>query len=264
MVRDRAWAAAGAAVLGFSFPVLWCFLYHIAEDKEGYWVTPCWVLALPVSVGCTRLLGWAESVGAPRPFIAGQQGTSEATPANGGCSSSSSKIKTKAKGQNNSKMASSTMLAVLAAACAVLSPASFAIYHNRHSCDRSDDTRAASLVKDVVQPLESGVSFLSPSLTCTPMRARTYIHVCLCTRVRAYVLYVCCLSLSFSLASLLIVLRVPTHTLPPIISRHLTCAHAQALLLNMEWQFYSPWWALHHLEGLRPDLLVIDVNLVRD
>ena len=29
-----------------------------------------------------------------------------------------------------------------------------------------------------------------------------------------------------------------------------------ALLLTMEWQFYSPYWALHHLRDLRPDLQV--------
>ena len=35
------------------------------------------------------------------------------------------------------------------------------------------------------------------------------------------------------------------------------------LLLTQEWQFYAPWLALHHLDGYRPDLKIIDVNLVR-
>lgn len=35
------------------------------------------------------------------------------------------------------------------------------------------------------------------------------------------------------------------------------------LLLTQEWQFYAPWLALHHLDGFRPDLTIIDVNLVR-
>jgi tetratricopeptide (TPR) repeat protein len=35
------------------------------------------------------------------------------------------------------------------------------------------------------------------------------------------------------------------------------------MLLTLEWQFYSPFLYLHHLENLRPDVTVIDVNLVR-
>ena len=35
------------------------------------------------------------------------------------------------------------------------------------------------------------------------------------------------------------------------------------LWLLQEWQFYAPWLALHHLDGYRPDLKIIDVNLVR-
>ncbi|MDP6461252.1 MAG: DUF2723 domain-containing protein, partial [Gemmatimonadota bacterium] len=40
-------------------------------------------------------------------------------------------------------------------------------------------------------------------------------------------------------------------------------AGPDGILLTQEWQFYSPWLALHHLEGFRPDLRVVDVNLVR-
>ncbi len=36
-----------------------------------------------------------------------------------------------------------------------------------------------------------------------------------------------------------------------------------ALLLTREWQFYSPWLYYHHVLGYRPDLRVVDVNLVR-
>jgi hypothetical protein len=36
-----------------------------------------------------------------------------------------------------------------------------------------------------------------------------------------------------------------------------------ALLLTQEWQFYSPWLYFHHVRGYRPDLRVVDVNLVR-
>jgi tetratricopeptide (TPR) repeat protein len=35
------------------------------------------------------------------------------------------------------------------------------------------------------------------------------------------------------------------------------------MLLTLEWQFYSPFLYLHHIENLRPDVTVIDVNLVR-
>lgn len=35
------------------------------------------------------------------------------------------------------------------------------------------------------------------------------------------------------------------------------------LLLTSEWQFYSPWLYDHHVLGYRPDLRVVDVNLVR-
>ena len=35
------------------------------------------------------------------------------------------------------------------------------------------------------------------------------------------------------------------------------------LLLTMEWQFYSPYWAVRYLRELRPDLAVVDINLVR-
>jgi hypothetical protein len=36
-----------------------------------------------------------------------------------------------------------------------------------------------------------------------------------------------------------------------------------ALVLTMQWQLYAPWLAFHHLEGFRPDVEMIDVNLVR-
>jgi hypothetical protein len=36
-----------------------------------------------------------------------------------------------------------------------------------------------------------------------------------------------------------------------------------ALLLTLEWQFYSPWLYQRHVQGYRPDLRVVDVNLVR-
>lgn len=35
------------------------------------------------------------------------------------------------------------------------------------------------------------------------------------------------------------------------------------LLLTLDWQFYSPFWYLHHGQGYRPDVTVIDVNLAR-
>lgn len=35
------------------------------------------------------------------------------------------------------------------------------------------------------------------------------------------------------------------------------------VLLTLEWQLYAPWLYLHHIEGLRPDLAVVDVNLCR-
>jgi hypothetical protein len=35
------------------------------------------------------------------------------------------------------------------------------------------------------------------------------------------------------------------------------------LLLTLDWQFYSPFLYLHHIEGVRPDISVVDVNLVR-
>ena len=34
-------------------------------------------------------------------------------------------------------------------------------------------------------------------------------------------------------------------------------------LLTLEWQLYSPWLYLHHLEGFRSDATVVDVNLCR-
>lgn len=34
-------------------------------------------------------------------------------------------------------------------------------------------------------------------------------------------------------------------------------------LLTLDWQLYSPFLYLHHLEGFRPDVTVVDVNLVR-
>lgn len=35
------------------------------------------------------------------------------------------------------------------------------------------------------------------------------------------------------------------------------------LLMTLDWQLYSPFLYLHHLEGLRPDVTMVDVNLVR-
>ena len=35
------------------------------------------------------------------------------------------------------------------------------------------------------------------------------------------------------------------------------------LLLTREWQLYSPWLYLHHIEGFRPDAAVVDINLCR-
>jgi tetratricopeptide (TPR) repeat protein len=35
------------------------------------------------------------------------------------------------------------------------------------------------------------------------------------------------------------------------------------VLLTLEWQLYAPWLYLHHIEGFRPDLAVVDVNLCR-
>ncbi len=35
------------------------------------------------------------------------------------------------------------------------------------------------------------------------------------------------------------------------------------LLMTLDWQLYSPFLYLHHIEGLRPDVTVVDVNLVR-
>ena len=31
-----------------------------------------------------------------------------------------------------------------------------------------------------------------------------------------------------------------------------------------EFQIYSPWVYLHHIEGLRPDLLIVDLSLARN
>lgn len=36
-----------------------------------------------------------------------------------------------------------------------------------------------------------------------------------------------------------------------------------ALLLTTEWQLYAPWLYLHHVEGFREDLQIIDINLMR-
>ena len=47
-------------------PTAWCFFYHIAEDKEGYWLTPCWSLAVAFGVGATALLRQAARPGALR------------------------------------------------------------------------------------------------------------------------------------------------------------------------------------------------------
>lgn len=35
------------------------------------------------------------------------------------------------------------------------------------------------------------------------------------------------------------------------------------LLMTLDWQLYSPFLYLHHIEGFRPDVTVVDVNLVR-
>jgi 4-amino-4-deoxy-L-arabinose transferase-like glycosyltransferase len=35
------------------------------------------------------------------------------------------------------------------------------------------------------------------------------------------------------------------------------------VLLTLDWQLYAPWLYLHHIEGFRPDLTVVDVNLCR-
>ncbi|MBN2055231.1 hypothetical protein JW905_09935, partial [bacterium] len=37
----------------------------------------------------------------------------------------------------------------------------------------------------------------------------------------------------------------------------------RALVLTMEWQVYSPWLYQRHVENFRPDLTIIDVNLMR-
>lgn len=35
------------------------------------------------------------------------------------------------------------------------------------------------------------------------------------------------------------------------------------LLLTLDWQFYSPYLYMHHIENFRPDAIVIDINLLR-
>ena len=35
------------------------------------------------------------------------------------------------------------------------------------------------------------------------------------------------------------------------------------VLLTLEWQLYAPWLYLHHIEGLGPDVALVDVNLCR-
>ena len=44
----------------------WCFFYHIAEDKEGYWLSPCWSLAVAFGVGSTGLIKLANKPGSAR------------------------------------------------------------------------------------------------------------------------------------------------------------------------------------------------------
>ena len=129
-------------------------------------MTPCWVLALPVSVGCTRLLRWAESIGAHGSSTAAAAEAAAAAAATTHCDVDSGS--SGSSGSSSKQTSWLTTVAVVAAVCAVISPASVAIYHNRHSCDRSDDTRAASLVNDVVQPLETGVSAVHPTPSTIP------------------------------------------------------------------------------------------------
>jgi hypothetical protein len=35
------------------------------------------------------------------------------------------------------------------------------------------------------------------------------------------------------------------------------------LVITLDWQVYSPWLYLHHLDGVRPDVSIVDINLLR-
>ena len=140
------------------------FAYIISEDKEGYFVTSCWALAISYSIGLSEIF----------------------------CSVFSDTNKDDASTSSQEKKSSKrTQLFTLFVAISV---PLLVGYHNytRGGCYRPDDHRATTIVKEVASVLPKN-----------------------------------------------------------------------SLLFTKEFQYYSPWLYLHHIENFRKDLIVVDLLLAR-
>jgi len=149
--------------------IIFSFAYIISEDKEGYFVTACWTLAISYSIGLSELFSVI--------FFDNNLDTS-------------SKI---TEGTKPEATKPSKILQFFAFIIAISAPVLVG-YHNysRGGCYRPDDHRAVTIVKEVASVL-------------------------------------------------------PQHS----------------LLFTKEFQFYSPWLYMHHIEKFREDVIVIDLLLAR-
>lgn len=141
--------------------IIFSFAYIISEDKEGYFVTACWALAISYSIGLSEIFCLMFS----DPNMDGTT-TSQET-------KSSKRI--------------ITLIVAISAPLLVG-------YHNytRGGCFRPDDHRATIIVKEVASVLPKN-----------------------------------------------------------------------SLLFTKEFQYYSPWLYMHHIENFREDLIVVDLLLAR-
>jgi hypothetical protein len=116
----------------------------------------------------------------------------------------------------------------------VLSAPGYALHSNRLACDRSDDDRAGALVRDMLEPVEPGALLLT-------MEWQFYSPYCPGALGRLSAISVSlCKSVFYGVF-----------------------AWARRALNSQKRRFPAWAGALHHLRDLRPDLQVVDINLVR-
>lgn len=146
--------------------IIFSFAYIISEDKEGYFVSACWTLAISYSIGLSELFC----------LVFSDTSTEDTDTADEAKETKSSK-----------RIQLFTVLVAISAPILVG-------YHNytRGGCYRPDDHRAATVVTEVASVLPKN-----------------------------------------------------------------------SLLFTKEFQYYSPWLYLHHIEKFREDIFIVDLLLAR-
>lgn len=155
------------SLMQFAFiGIIFSFAYIISEDKEGYFVSACWALAISYSIGLSELFC----------LVFSDTSTEDTDTADEAKETKSSK-----------RIQLFTVLVAISAPILVG-------YHNytRGGCYRPDDHRAATVVTEVASVLPKN-----------------------------------------------------------------------SLLFTKEFQYYSPWLYLHHIEKFREDIFVVDLLLAR-